>query len=402
MSCLCDTTVKHTFGLLSNASTFYFFSCVNLLSIKGSDKLRPRHAYFSDKSAGRSHIYHACLPTACSLLVSIYPPNMAVVSSDPSWWPLIKSFRFYSYFVVASCAAVIYDWALAFGREYELIWGKLWSLPTLLYLGVRYLGVPYTVIFMLKSSDGFSDRYRVSEIADLLIQYNDGNSCNMMYSALTWMTVVVNAMLGGYHYHSVACNYQQSRKMLAFLVSILLAVTITCGVIAVIGNRYTVGKQLVLSGTYQCTYDYEGDAGLLDSLAWILYTVWEVLALCLAVWIAIKHFRALRNPLAAWTMGNCFSVLIKAHVAYLLVLWLFHASNSGFSLQGSGLISAGADVYAGLLEFVSIAQMFVLGPRLILSIREYEAKLTTNPDSGIDMLPIVFQESSNVSILGDV
>jgi hypothetical protein len=64
--------------------------------------------------------------------------------------------------------------------------------------------------------------------------------------------------------------------------------------------------------------------------------------------------------------------------------------------------SIGADVYAGLLEFASIAQMFVLGPRLILSIREYEAKLVADSDAGIDMPPIVFQEGSDVSNWGDV
>ncbi|KAG1779104.1 hypothetical protein EV702DRAFT_120513 [Suillus placidus] len=272
-----------------------------LLSIKAGTGLHLHHAYFSDKSAGVSHIYHACLVMAGSPLTRIYPPNMTVVSSDPSWWPLIKSFRFYSYFLVASCAAVIYDWVLAFGQEFELVWRKRWSLATLLYLGVRYLGIPYTVIFMLQSLPTVS----VTDVVS-----------NIMYSALTWMTVVVNAMLGVIIITRLHVMYQQSRKMLVFLVSILLAVTITCGVIAVMGSRYTVGKQLILSGTYQCTYDYEGDAGLLDSLAWILYTLWEVLALCLAVWIVVKHFRALRRPLAQWTVGDCFSVLIKAHVVY--------------------------------------------------------------------------------------
>lgn len=96
-------------------------------------------------------------------------------------------------------------------------------------------------------------------------------------------------------------------------------------------------------------------------------------------------------------------LLIKAHVAYFASFMAVSCFQLGFLSPGIlDSSSAGADVYAGLLEFVSIAQMFVLGPRLILSIREYEAKLTTNPDSGIDMLPIVFQESSNVSILGDV
>jgi hypothetical protein len=56
----------------------------------------------------------------------------------------------------------------------------------------------------------------------------------------------------------------------------------------------------------------------------------------------------------------------------------------------------GADVYAGTQEFVSIAQMFVLGPRLILSVRDFNAKLVTDSDAGIDLPSIVFQEGGRV------
>ena len=36
--------------------------------------------------------------------------------------------------------------------------------------------------------------------------------------------------------------------------------------------------------------------------------------------------------------------------------------------------------------------MFVLGPRLILSIRDYQAKLVANSDEGTAMTTIAFQE----------
>ncbi|KAG1742061.1 hypothetical protein EDD22DRAFT_920891, partial [Suillus occidentalis] len=69
--------------------------------------------------------------------------------------------------------------------------------------------------------------------------------------------------------------YQGSRTMLLFLLIIFLAVNITCVVLAAIGLKATVwGKQ-------RSRY----------SLACIFNTVWEVLALCLSVWIAVKHFR---------------------------------------------------------------------------------------------------------------
>jgi hypothetical protein len=123
--------------------------------------------------------------------------------------------------------------------------------------------------------------------------------------------------------------------MLIFLVIICLAVNITCGVLTAIGIKnvaagkfylLTCGTQLIdrtpeemiLSGMYMCMYSYEGDTHLLVSMVWTLNTVWEVIALCLSVWIAVKHFRDLRRlgPLTGSTIGDCFRVLIKSHVLY--------------------------------------------------------------------------------------
>jgi hypothetical protein len=123
--------------------------------------------------------------------------------------------------------------------------------------------------------------------------------------------------------------------MLIFLVIIFLAVNIPCVVLTTIGLRYiAAGKfylltcrtqligqtpeELILSGIHICGYNYEGDVELLVSMVWMLNTVWEVLALCLSVWIAVKHFRDLRrlSPSTGSTIGDYFRVLIQSHVLY--------------------------------------------------------------------------------------
>jgi hypothetical protein len=123
--------------------------------------------------------------------------------------------------------------------------------------------------------------------------------------------------------------------MLIFLVVIFLAVNIACVVLAAIGVKHIVGGKFylltcrtqligqtpveaILSGIHMCGYDDEGDTLLLASMVWMLNTVWEVLALCLSVWIAVKHFRDLRlhGPSTGSTIGDCFRVLIQSHVLY--------------------------------------------------------------------------------------
>ncbi|KAG1831463.1 hypothetical protein DFJ58DRAFT_823886 [Suillus subalutaceus] len=121
-------------------------------------------------------------------------------------------------------------------------------------------------------------------------------------------------------------------------------------------------------------------------MTWILSTVWEVLALCLAVWIAVKHFRELRKHSTRGIIGDCFMVLMKTHVSYFV----------------SESYSLGALIYNGFAQIFQFAGMFVLGPRLILGVREYHAELVANSDTGTAMSSIAFQEHVHVSTSSSV
>jgi hypothetical protein len=57
----------------------------------------------------------------------------------------------------------------------------------------------------------------------------------------------------------------------------------------------------------------------------------------------------------------------------------------------------GTEIYNAILQITKALQMFVLGPRLILGVREYHAKLVAKADAGIDMTSIVFQEHVHIS-----
>jgi len=77
-----------------------------------------------------------------------------------------------------------------------------------------------------------------------------------------------------------------------------------------------ISEELILSGTYLCTYDNEvGDIALFE-VTWILGTAWATLVLCLAVWIAVKHFHLLQRSSTGWVVWDCFAALLKAHVFF--------------------------------------------------------------------------------------
>ncbi|KAG1779069.1 hypothetical protein EV702DRAFT_119104 [Suillus placidus] len=322
--------------------------------------------------------------TLSSLLAHTHPSNMTFVSNDPSWWPFINSARFLSYILVSASTVVIYDCVLTLGQEIELIWRQRWSLMTVLYLSIRYIGTIYIVTYILDSptvslSDAVSNDIEITQ---------------------SWVNVVVTAMMGVIMIARLHALYQGSRKMLIFLIVIFLAVNIACIVLTTIGIKFIVGEEVILSNTYACGYNYEGDVELLITMVWILGTAWEVLALFLSVWIAVGHFRDMRQFRSSTgsIVEDCFTVMIKSHLLYfasfttVACLQLGHISPAILDSN-----SVGTEIYTGILQISLIVQMFVLGPRLILSVREYNARLVTDSDAGTHMTSIAFQERVHVS-----
>ncbi|KAG1883251.1 hypothetical protein F4604DRAFT_282128 [Suillus subluteus] len=290
---------------------------------------------------------------------------MTLVSNDPSWWPLINANLILSYFIVAASVALMYDWALTFGQEVELIWRQRWSLMTFLYLSMRYAGIGYAVINMMD---------------------------------------VVNVILGVIMIARLHAMYQRSRKVLIFLVVIFLAIRTANAVMLAIVAMQISGEEFVLSGTYQCMIDYGGDSVFLTSMTWILSTVWEVLALCLAVWIAVKHFRELRQHSTRGIIGDSFTVLMKTHVSYFVSFLAISCFKLGLfsSTVLADSYSLDAQIYNGFTQIFQFVGFFVLGPRLILGVREYHAELVANSDTATAMTSIAFQERVHVSTSSSV
>ncbi|KAG2046186.1 hypothetical protein BDR06DRAFT_1025638 [Suillus hirtellus] len=287
-------------------------------------------------------------------------------------------------FTVAAFVVITYDCALTFGREVELVWRQRWSLMTVLYLSVRYLGILFIALSVVDNVPTISLTDTVSW---------------MMVTIWVWTVAVVFALLWAIIITRLHAMYQRNRKILIFLVVTSLAINIFAGATAVMSTIHSSGEELVLSGTYMCGINYTGDALSMDSVTWMLYIVWEVLALCLAVRITVKHFRELRQHSAGGIIGDCFTVLMKTHVVYFASV----VAVSCFAFILDCYLTSSTN--RNLLEdrtfyaFFQILQVviFVLGPRLILGIREYNAELVADYDAATGMTSIAFQERVHIS-----
>ncbi|KAG2032568.1 hypothetical protein BDR03DRAFT_969728 [Suillus americanus] len=272
--------------------------------------------------------------------------------------------------------------ALTFGQEVELIWRQRWSLMTFLYLSVRYAGMGHVVMVMLMTVPTVSMTDRVSFI---------------IYNVLDYTSDIINIILGVIMITRLHAVYQRSKKVLIFLVVIFMAIRIANVVMTAIITMQISGEEYVLSGTYLCNYDYGGDSTFLYSMTWILDTLWEVLALCLAVWIAVKHFRELRQHSTGGIIGDLFTVLMKTHVSYFASFLAMSCFQIGFMSSTLSADLYSTQIYYGFAQIFEFVGLYVLGPRLILGVRKYHAELVANSDAATDMTSIAFQERVHVS-----
>ncbi|KAG2050426.1 hypothetical protein BDR06DRAFT_645461 [Suillus hirtellus] len=304
------------------------------------------------------------------------------VSDDPAWWPIIDFCRFYNYFLAVCSTVVVYDWALTFGQEFELILRQHWSFMTVLYICVRYIGILYSIVNIL-----------------LMLSMTDVVR-TMLWYIQAWNPVIVNAMLGVIMIARINAMYHGSKHLLIFLVVALLASTIASGVMMVIANMGVSSQEAVLSGFHTCITKIDVDMVYLTYESVISTAVWEILVLFLAVWIVIKHFRELRQLPTGSTVGDCLTILIESHTFYFLAFVTMTCFTLG-SLSPNITNTTERSIYFGTWAIAQMLQMFVLGPRLILSVRKYHAKLVARADGGTGMTSIDFHAGGDVLIGGD-
>ncbi|OAX38974.1 hypothetical protein K503DRAFT_856339 [Rhizopogon vinicolor AM-OR11-026] len=162
------------------------------------------------------------------------------VSNDPSWWPMISYLLPSSYFQVACLTAVIYDWALTFGQEFELVWGQEVRVENML---ISHLTIGSVTMLSPCSRSLVRpvDRCIPIRLTALL------RRGTILYLVSNCIIVIANVMLSVIIIARLYAMYQRSRQMLIFFVVTFLAIQITSRVIMMIINiKYASGGKLQL------------------------------------------------------------------------------------------------------------------------------------------------------------
>jgi hypothetical protein len=99
---------------------------------------------------------------------------------------------------------------------------------------------------------------------------------------------------------------------------------------------------------------------------------------------------------------SCFNFgYLSPALSAVMPAYLTSACNHNSSILQNPY-SLGSQIYPGLTQIFLLVQLFVLGPRLILSVREYHAKRVAKSDAASGMTSISFQERVHVSTSSSV
>ncbi|KAG1834295.1 hypothetical protein DFJ58DRAFT_821643 [Suillus subalutaceus] len=95
---------------------------------------------------------------------------------------------------------------------------------------------------------------------------------------------------------------------------------------------------------------------------------------------------------------------MKTHVSYFASFLAISCFEIGFISPTfiADSYSLSAQIYSGFVEIFQLVGLFVVGPRLILGVREYHAELVANSDTASAMASIAFEERVHVSTSSSV
>ncbi|KIJ66396.1 hypothetical protein HYDPIDRAFT_26747 [Hydnomerulius pinastri MD-312] len=330
--------------------------------------------------------------------MSLTPPGAALVSE----------LELFGYVQIAVTTAAIYDHALTFGREVELIWKKPPSLVMVFYIVDRYLGD--AVLLAGSYCEGSSLRrpyFRANGTCSMFYGVNVGKceqsillckNCSVLtgsrsvglrlFQFRAWGTLAYSWATQAIMQLRIYAMYRRSKTILA-----LLLVFFVCEIAAIafiIWRAIGPSSPLTVTNNYFPEKHYCAFSGVNGSFTYLFIPVlcFEAFLFFLAARVFLQTFRSTSEvPGTKGLRVNSFmSVLARDSLFYFFV-------NLATCAVVMGLWQSVTALYANIcVPFVMLLEVLV-GTRLVINFRERYAR----SDRG----PIVSGRHSSLHFRGD-
>lgn len=303
---------------------------------------------------------------------------------------LSQSTQITSYTAAGLFTVVLYDFVLKFPPELELIWLKPWSIVTVLYVLVRYLGMLVVMLRLVSSVVGIDN---VKICYNLLVSYTFINLF-LIVAAQAIMIIRIFAL------------YRNSKTILYFLMSccfVEMGVLIGCA-IQVYALRGGTGR-IEMTPNGLCAYtslreNYAPEIAMVCAIG-----TFQAVILVTASYSFVKHFwRARHNRPELQDSG--IVAFLTGNVLYFALLFV------GIGLSGATYaVSKGNAAPADIGIFDMTAYTFplfgfcIIGPYLVLSVRvaHFRAqrrarKAGFNQTIGMNAIQVQVEQESSTTV----
>ncbi|KAH7909468.1 hypothetical protein BJ138DRAFT_228479 [Hygrophoropsis aurantiaca] len=265
---------------------------------------------------------------------------------------------------LSTCILIIYDHLLTFDQEIEYIWKAPWSLPTVLYVIVRYLGGGLGMldagVFVSQSSS-----QQVRSFPCLC-----SNESNIVYSCQTffflqgWPGFLIDWLMQIILQLRIYAIYDRSKMILAATGVGYVAEIISVSTILAIANENAPITNEPIPGIHICSV-LNFPSSFLD--IWFPIIAFEGLLCVLAIWAGIMELTA-RSRLQGVSSVSVVDVIVRGNLFYFFCLLSVCVVNAAM-WQTLG------DSWMEVPEGFTIAIKVVFGCRLILNLPKTFAPL---------------------------
>ncbi|KAF9233812.1 hypothetical protein BU15DRAFT_79735 [Melanogaster broomeanus] len=286
------------------------------------------------------------------------------MASDPQ--SILGQIQLNDYISMTSATVVSHDYILTFSNEVEYVWNRPWTLVSVMYIVLRYLGL---LVAMVES---------FSTAMSLFIIWGGA-----IFSIVIHLVFVLR----------VYAMYNRSRIVLGILLLIYIPTQIIELVLVGIINNpktYMSITDVEVVNMESCTNSYNGGTELIISLR-VFSTVINGVLCSFAVVQCIRYSLEMHKVLGKWQLNRYMKLLVQESILYFVMVLLL---NIIILIQTLATLSGTVQVVLGTL---SSFPPYVVGPHLILSVREFHSRiLGEHIDSGFGLHSQRFSTSRGI------
>ncbi|KAF9232306.1 hypothetical protein BU15DRAFT_81397 [Melanogaster broomeanus] len=287
------------------------------------------------------------------------------MASDPQ--SILGPIQLSDYLSVASATIISHDYILTFSNEVEYVWNRPWTLVSVMYIVLRYLGL---LVVMVESFG----------TAMFLFTAWGGN----IFSIVIHLVFILR----------VYAMYNRSRIVLGILLFVYIPTTISILVLfGIINNPKTHFLSITdveVVNMELCTSSYNGGTKLIISQR-VLSTVVNGVLCSFAIVQCIRYSLEMHKVLGKWQSNRYMKLLVQESILYFVMILLI---NIIALIQTLATLSGTVQL---MLVVLSSFPPYIVGPHLILSVREFHSRiLGEHIDSGFGLHSQRFSTSRGI------